>query len=1168
MSASNRHVSLKIKHVKFMKKINKNGMLHGILRAKVLFIMKLTAFFFFVSTFTLVASVTFSQNKTITIERDNVLIKDVLREIEDQSGYYFIYNNEFVDVYQKIDLHAKNQKIDGLLDKIFQRQDVSYSINDRRIILSPTETHELARQSRTISGRVTDSSGEPLPGVTVRIQGTTQGAITDFDGNYSIANVPSAGTLVFSFVGMKSQEVGVGSQSSINVVMAEEAIGIDEVVAIGYGTARRRDISGAVSTVRLEDSPVALSPNTNPLQSLRGAVAGLNIGAQNSPGSTPSILVRGQNSINGSNDPLIVLDGIIYLGSMSDINPEDIAVMDILKDASATAVYGSRAANGVIIVTTKKGKTGKPIITYNTSIGINNWATPPNLMKRERYADKFVAQTPSFNTPDDIVRDDAYGQLLWDQGDVVDTDWIDLISRNGFIQNHQVAVSGRGESINYYFSGGYSNHKGIIVGDDYQRISVRSKLDADVTDWLQVGLDGSYNNNDYSGVGASVGGAYIGHPWGYPYRYAGMPVNPGENTSTLLERYPTGQSVINPLWGTDGTIDDIDKRNFYRLATFALLKVPKVDGLTYRFNFSIDANNNIRDRFMYEDYYVGEASAVSEPYIERYSPSELAKRLSQANGYNDRTNSYSYVMDNIVNYKKQFNDHFLDVTLVATRDYSYTKLVSANGSDYSVNGNTLLGVNGIHKAAVQRINLNVVERANVGYLGRISYNYKDKYHFTASMRRDGASVFGVDQKWGNFPSVGVAWTLTEEDFLSGVDKLDYLKIKASYGKNGNQGLDPYQTLARVASGSDGGIRYEFGDAPSTILYGVSQSNLGSPSLGWETTTAFNGGFQSSWLNNRVFFDLDFYFSNTTDQIFNRQIPIMTGFASIFSSLGQVDNKGVEVSLRTNNIETADFKWSSSLIFWQNRNKVVRLYGDDIDGDGKEDDDISNNLFIGKSLGAIYGYEFIGVVQEDDTEYISNNGVPAGDPMFRDISGPDGKPDGLITADYDRKILGYRKENFRMSLSNTVEYKNFSLYVMLTGIFGGGNDNYFLQPNPRATSFGTRFDTNEVDHDWWTPENKSEKYLRPDYLGNRYLGLQSRGFVRVQDVNLSYKLPKVMLSRIPLSSLEIYASVNNLYIFTNWFGGRDPEGDEGVGFAVDSGEYPVPRTYSMGLKVSF
>ncbi|MCM4172316.1 SusC/RagA family TonB-linked outer membrane protein [Arenibacter sp. TNZ] len=1025
-----------------------------------------------------------------------------------------------------------------------------------------TKVYEDLSQTVNISGTILDNEGNPLPGASIVEKGTTNGTQADFDGNFSITVKDQNAVLVVSYIGFSTQDVVINGRSQLEIVLQEDSAKLDEVVVVGYGTARRKDISGAVSTVRLEDSPIALSPNTNALQVLRGNVSGVNVGVQNSPGTTPGILVRGQNSINGNNDPLIVLDGIIYLGSMTDINTDDISTIDVLKDASAAAVYGSRAANGVVVITTKKGKSDKPMITYTTSVGVNTWQNKFDMMNRERWTQKYIAQTPSIDSPEQIIFDAAYATTLWEQKEV-DTKWMDLISRNGFNQNHQIAVSGQSNRINYYFSGGYTNNEGAIVGDDYQRVSIRTKLDADVTDWLKVGIDGTYNNNDYSGVRATLGNnVYQQQPWAYPYRYEGMPVNPGANTGTLLERYPTGQSIPNPLWGTDGSIKDVDDRNFYRLSTYALIKVPQIDGLTYRFNFSINSNNNIRDRFVYEDYYVGEAT--SSPYLDRYSPGELAKRLSQANGYNNRTNSYTYVMDHILNYKKVLGDHYLDATLVATRDYSYSKLVSIDGSDYSSNGNTLLGIDGIHKAAVQKSNLDVEERANVGYVGRLGYAYKDKYHLTATMRRDGASVFGEDQKWGDFQSLGVAWTASEEDFISGSEKLNYLKIKASYGKNGNQGLDPYQTLARVASGNDGGIRYEFGDAPSTILYGVDQTNLGSPSLGWETTTAFNGGFQSIWFNNRVFFDLDFYFSETSDQIFSRQIPIMTGFSSILSSLGQVDNKGIEISLNTVNVSSENFKWSSGLTYWKNRNKIVSLYGDDVDGDGKEDDDIANSLFIGESLQSIYGYDYIGVVQEDDTEYIENVGAEPGDAMFRDISGPDGVPDGIISADYDREILGNRKENFRLGLSNTFEYKNFSLYVMISGIFGGGKDNFYLRENELSNSFKDRYATNEIDHDWWTPENKSEKYLRADAYSNRYLGLQSRGFIKIQDINLSYKLPREVLGSIGLNSLELYTSINNQFTFTNWFGGGDPE----AGIRPDDNTPPVPTTYTMGLKLSF
>ncbi|MBI0398366.1 TonB-dependent receptor [Cyclobacterium marinum] len=1126
-------------------------------------VMKLTMFLLVFSVITVLAEKTYSQTEKLNLAFNNYEIREVLHDIEAQSEYYFMFSEKIVDVKRKISIDAKNESIDVVLDKMFSGTNVEHAVRDRYIILTTNEisgNNILAQEEKVISGTVTGEDGETIPGVNVIVKGTAIGAVSDLDGKYTIQVPDENSILIFSYLGYAPQEVEVGNRSVIDLVLTADIASLEEVVVVGYGTARRKDISGAVGTVKLEDSELALSASSNALQSLQGTVAGVNVAPQTSPGSTPGILVRGQNSINGSNSPLIVLDGIIYLGSLTDINPDDIAVIDVLKDASAAAVYGSRSANGVIVITTKSGKSNKPIIKYDGSFGINRWQNQFDMMNLERWTEKYVAQTPSIESPSEIVFDDVTRTRLFAQG--VDTDWMDLISRNGAIQNHQVSVSGKSDKINYYFSGGYNTNEGAIVGDDYQRISIRSKLDADVTSWLKVGIDGAYNNNDYSGIGANVARAYQMAPMSYPYRWDAMPENPESNTGTLLERYPTGSSIPSPLWDLSEGVDDIDKRNFYRLATYALVKVPKIEGLTYRFNYSINANNNVQDRFYHENYYIQEQ--LVEPFIQRYSPTEVAKTLAQANGYNRRTNYHTYVMDNIINYNKQLGEHYLDATLVATRDFSYTKTVEASGNDFSDNGNTLLGVNGIHKATVQRNNLTIVERANIGYVGRIGYSYRDRYNLTATVRRDGSSVFGAEKKWGNFPSIGVSWTISEEEFLKGDQYLDYLKVKASYGQNGNQGVSPYGTLAPFASGSGGGIRYEFGDAPSTILYGISQSGLGNPNLGWETTTAFNGGFQSAWLNGNVLFDLDFYFSSTTDQIFVRQIPIMTGFSSIISSLGQVDNRGIEISLRTTNISNKNFTWTSGLMFWKNRNKLVELYGDDNDGDGVEDDDLSNGLFIGKPLNGIYGYVYNGVVQEADTEYIENTGAVPGDAKFKDLSGPEGVPDGIITADYDRQILGYRQENFRLSLSNTLKYKNFSFYVMLSGIFGGGKDNYYQRENPRHNSFNNRFDTNEIDHDWWTPENQSEYYLRPDFNGNRYLGLMSRGFLRIQDINLSYELPKGMLSGISVSSVKVYGSIYNLYSFTDWYGGGDAES----GIRPGDNAYPVPTTYSMGLQVGF
>ncbi len=1121
---------------------------------QLLFKMKLTFAFLLFGLITVSAS-TYSQSTKLNISVKNNNIIDIFREIEDISEFYFFFQKEDLERFDNVSVEKNNATIDEILNEVLDGTNMTYKVVDRYIVVKKVgenfDDFDFDSKQKGIEGKVDDDKGLPLPGVTVIIKGTTQGTVTDIDGHFNITQVAPDDVLVFSFVGMQSQEITVGNQTSLSITMQVDAIGIEEVVAVGYGTARRKDLSGAVQTKKLEDTPEANLPTSNLLQSMQG-MAGVNVAAQNSPGTSPSIIIRGQNSIYGSNQPLIVLDGVIYLGSISDINPGDIAYIDVLKDASATAVYGSRAANGVVVITTKSGKSGKPVIRYKASAGFNTWAKKYPMMDTERFAEKYIAQYHI--TMDEIRFDDVTATEYFNAG--INTDWQDLISRNGFQQDHQLSVSGKADRINYYFSGGYATQEGAIVGDDYERISLRTKMDVDVTDWLKVGIDGTYNNNDYSGVGANVFYSTYMPSWGYPYRYEGMPYNVGSAIGTGLERWPIGQSIPNPLWGTDGTIEDVDVTNFFRFLGYAVVDIPKIKGLTYRLNYSITSSFINQDRFAFEDYYIGEQGTG---FYNRYSPSEIQKHLAEAHGHNNFTKRYNYVVDNILNYKREFGDHYIDATLVATRDYAYYKLNSIEGSDYSLAGNTSLGVDGLHKAAIQKVNTEVVEKANIGYLGRLSYAYKDKYHVTGSVRRDGASVFGKDQKWGYFPSLGMAWTVSQEDFFKDNGLFDYLKVKASYGKNGNQGVSPYQTLAKVISGSDGSIEYEFGDDPSTIIYGVAQENLASPNLGWETTTSFNGGFQSALLSNRIFLDLDFYFSKTTDQIFNRVIPIMTGYDAITSSLGQVNNNGFEVNLRTVNIDKQDFRWESNLTVWLNRNKIVSIYGDDLDGDGKEDDDIANSLFIGKPISSIYGYEYIGVVQEDDTEYINNAGAKPGDPMFKDLNG-----DGIISAEYDRKILGCSTPNFRMNLANTFTYRNLSLYVMFTGIFGGGKDNYYLGANPSHNSFRERFGINEPDHDWWTAENKSEKYLRPDYDGSRYLGLQSRGFVKLQDISLSYKFPNTTLNSIGVASLELFASAKNVYTFTNWYGNGDPE----LGLTPYSSSYPVPTTMTLGLNVSF
>jgi TonB-linked SusC/RagA family outer membrane protein len=994
---------------------------------------------------------------------------------------------------------------------------------------------------RTVSGTVTDVNDEPISGVSVSVKGTSSGTVTDANGTYRL-NVEENATLVFSYVGYITQEIKVTSQTEISVKLLDASQSLDEIIVIGYGTAKRQDFTGSVTSVRLENSPIALAPNLNALDALKGNVAGLDIGATNSAGGQPSMQLRGQKSISGSNDPLIVVDGVIFMGSLNDINPNDIASYNVLKDATSAAAYGSRSANGVIIITTKKGRTGKPVVTFNATGGMEVWQNKPELLKGEEWIKSAQARHGS-----SIDISWMQAQEIERRNAGLETDWIDMISRTGYIQDYQAAVSGAGEKTNYYMSTSYSKNQGIMIGDDYDRVSVLGKISADITDWLQVGLDGAYTRSDYSGAGANLSMAFGISPYGVFYR---------DEEKKLIEKFPITQGAgqNHPLWGvTNGSRDNLDVRNNFRLNAFAVVKVPWIEGLSYRFNYAGNLSKNQSGDFYYETHYVKEG-AYNDPT--RYSPAAYQSLLSSANGYINNNSTGSWLIDHILAYKHTFGKHAVDVTAVATRDRRNWEQIISRGSDYAANGNTTLGIYGLHKATTQKVEISKDQRSNIGYFGRASYVFDNRYFLTASYRRDGASVFGADNKWGDFAAAGLAWKVTEESFMKPVEALNSLKLKVSYGMNGNQGLGPYGTLSTINNGSTGGVRYEFGN--SNILYGITAGALGNASLGWESTSSWNTGFESAWLGNRIFLDLDLYFSRTTNQIFDRNIPVMTGFRQMKSSMGEIGNTGVELTLRTVNIENRDLTWTTGVTFWLNRNKLIHLYGDDIDGDGREDDDIGNSRFIGKSLGAIYGWVQDGIVQEDDDTYIQMTSATPGVPKYKDLDNS-----GSI-GDEDREILGYNKPNFKLNMSHTLTYKNWELYAMLTGTFGGGG--YYLKSNTSAYMINNGGDSNSnhIYIPWWTPENKSNVYPSAMFTGDgRFLGLQSRTFVRLQDVTLSYSFREPWVKRLKMQNLKIFLTGKNLFTLTDWEGG-DPE----VGSVVYTGDYPVLTTFSLGVNISF
>ena len=553
----------------------------------------------------------------ISLSMQNKSTREVIREIEKVSDYRFFYNDNLSGLNTRISVSAQGENIRDVLEQIKKQAQITYIIkeNNQIVLSAPGYVSASTQQNtRKITGIIKDQSGEPVIGANIVEKGTANGTITDIDGQYSL-EVGSNSILVVSYIGYITQEIPVGKNNTLDVLLKEDTETLDEVIVIGYGTTKRKDFTGSVSSVKLENSPIALSPNLNALESLKGNVSGLDIGATNSAGGEPSMQMRGQKSISGSNDPLIVVDGVIFMGSINDINPNDIASYDVLKDATSAAAYGSRSANGVIIITTKRGKTGKPVVTFNATGSMQTWQNKPELMKGEQWLESVMARNNSSDLswlkPQELANMEAGREI----------NWLDASTRTGWVQDYQVSVSGAGEKMNYYLSAAYSDNQGVVIGDDYNRITALAKINTDITSWLQIGVDAAFTKSDYSGVGANIGEATQTSPYGVMYR---------NGSEKLLEKFPYTQSSVNALWNTDKSVrDNKDIRNNFRANAYAVVKLPWVEGLSYRFNYAGNLSKNQSGDFYYEGYFVKEGAYDDET---RYSPATLQSLLASANG--------------------------------------------------------------------------------------------------------------------------------------------------------------------------------------------------------------------------------------------------------------------------------------------------------------------------------------------------------------------------------------------------------------------------------------------------------------------------------------------------------------------------------------------------------
>jgi len=996
-------------------------------------------------------------------------------------------------------------------------------------------------QQLIISGTVTDASeGNPMPGVNIVIRGTTLGVLTGLDGKYSLQVPDQNAVLVFSFIGYNTLEEAVAGRTTINVALAAATTELDEVIVTGYGTQKKSDLTGSVVRVTMDEK--ASLANLNLSQALSGATAGVNVQGTGLAGTDPNLSIRGQTSLSASDAPLIVLDGIIYNGSISNINVSDVESVDILKDASAAAVYGSRSANGVMLITTKKGKTEKPLISFNMYYGYQDMTNNPmRVMNAEEYAvrltDYYYQQDlytwyktkPESATgkpvrPDITDRNIVAARLRTQEerdnylaGNAIN--WVDQVMRTAPIQNYNLSMSGKSEKSNYYVSASYTNEDGILKNDDFSRLTLHSNVESKITDWLTVGLNSSYSFRDYSGLEANLSNAR-----------ACSPLANNKIGQPNFDMYLTGEAYM-PYPLNNLYVTHTDTRNDLLLTGNSRITVPWVKGLTYEFNYS----NNLYTR-----------------KYNRFYPSTVPEGSgNKGQAYKIPSEERNWIYNNIVTYLRTFGNHQINATLLYSQEgrNAENSTINAQGFD-----NPVLGYNNVGLGTTVSVGSTAWKENSISYMARLNYTFMNRYLLTATYRRDGFSGFGPAKKFANFPSVSLGWVISDESFMSDLNKLLYLKLRTSYGENGNQGIGRYSSFSRMTADS-----YVFGPATSIAVY---PSSLGNASLAWEKTASYNIGIDFGLFNRRISGSLDLYKAQTTDVLVRRALPPTTGYSSVWTNIGAIDNKGIELELSSINL-TGQLGWETNFVFSLNRDKISKLYGD------KNDQDIGNSWFVGESITSIYDYEMAGGVWTEAELYAGqtyNNWYPG---QFKYV---DQNGDGVIEPNNDRKIIGYRTPSFRFSINNTLTYKNFALTVFINSIQGGKK--YFQLDNAGITNVAWRSDdvlriNASAVRPYWTPDNGVNNatgvYNSPAVTSGIY---ESRSFVRLQDVSLSYTFGTQLLNRMKVQALQVYIASKNPYIWTQW-SGWDPEV---VGWNASDGNTntntPLMRNITAGFRITF
>ncbi len=954
-------------------------------------------------------------------------------------------------------------------------------------------------QETTITGVVTDAANnEFLAGAYVVLEGTTVGSITGADGSYSITVPSSDEKLVFSFMGYTTQTISTEGRTTINVQLTPTAVGLGDVVVVGYGTQRRENITGAISSVSNVD--IQELPVIDAGSALQGRATGIvALSAGNQPGEGVTIRVRGRRSLTATNEPLYVVDGIPYEGNIVDINPRDIKSMEVLKDASATAIYGSRGANGVILITTNRGGDFPTTVSYTGQYGITSVLALPDMMNGEEYYRlKEVGGRPF--QPEEL---DAYARG-------VSTDWISLVLDNGYQQNHQLSIRGGSENTGFALSANYFNEQGVIEIQDFTRYTFRVNLDQKVFDRIRVGTSTQVSNSIQNWGSNPYGTATALSPLAEPYDDKGNMV------------YRPGADPL--LWNAladyvEGNV--IDERTTLRVFSNIFAELDILKNLTYRMNFGPDFREYRRGLFE------GKNSISRQGDIPRVQK--------------EHERTYNYTFENILTYNLERDNHDLNFTGLFSIQESKSESTNIFAEDIPYE--TQLFHNIGTAETVLEFGSDLAEWGIMSFMGRANYEFMGKYMLTVTGRYDGSSRLAEGKKWGFFPSVALMWRISNEAFMSSQNLFSDLRLRASYGVTGNTGIDPYQTRGSLSR-----TIYSFGGAAG---YGYAPGTLANPDLRWESSATTNIGLDFGLIQNRITGSFEVYQTNTTDLLLERQIPITSGFNSVMENIGETLNRGWELNVTARNISVGDFRWETTLNLFGNHEEIVDLYG-------TKTDDIGNEWFIGEPLSVWYDYDKIGIWQLDEAAEAATYFLDPGEIKVRDVNN-----DGLINQD-DRVIIGSDMPTVTIGLGSRFEYKGFDFSFLLLGIYGHTIYNNF---EIARTTLQGRY--NNLDVDYWTETNPTNKHPKPDGsveypLYNTSRGYYSGDFLKVKNVQLGYTIPESVTSRIRIKKLRVYVNADTPIFWSHLEDNLDPEVYGGE--VVD--DVPSTRMYSFGIMLDF